>query len=311
MPLFTCRVLSDKYVSAGSVGLNYALGQCLLNRRTEEQMLNGVLAARADRYLARAPVPCRLVRTPPPLPRQQHYAKGFIVSSGKNSELGYNINLENTFSCLPPNSEWSYGQLESDSRFSFCKVGDVAGTYVWNDTRSLEEIAQITGFSVKPAFPSPIRAEGIQLGDYFAGGTVFYLDPSGKHGLVVSPIEIGMGSPWGCGNFAPKTSTEFGTGAENTKIVVSECEGTAESDIAAKICTDLVANGYDDWFLPSYYEIKKIKENLHGFPLFGIYWSSSSSGRFEAYILDGTSGGRGYWSKSDTKRITILPVRAF
>lgn len=47
----------------------------------------------------------------------------------------------------------------------------------------------------------------------------------------------------------------IGTGQNNTKVIISQCE---EENIAAKICDNLVLNGYNDWFLPSIFELNEI-----------------------------------------------------
>jgi hypothetical protein len=116
---------------------------------------------------------------------------------------------------------------------------------------------------------------GLAIGQMYAGGIIFYLDSTGQHGLVCAPQDQGF-YPWGCqGNYIG-TSSSLGSGAQNTAIIVSSCN---QSNIAAKICDELVLNGYNDWFLPSKDELNIIQLYLNGNGIGGFtaadYWSSS------------------------------------
>lgn len=58
----------------------------------------------------------------------------------------------------------------------------------------------------------------LKIGDAYAGGLVFYLDDSLQHGLICSTDDIGE-APWG-GDGELETETKFGSGMENTKLIV-------------------------------------------------------------------------------------------
>jgi len=67
--------------------------------------------------------------------------------------------------------------------------------------------------------------------------------------LVCTESDQSTDAEWGCyGTTIGGTGTGVGTGAANTAAIVAGC---GESGIAARICNDLVLNGYSDWFLPS------------------------------------------------------------
>ena len=79
------------------------------------------------------------------------------------------------------------------------------------------------------------------------------------------------------------TATVLGTGNDNTATIVNS-QGTG--NYAAKICSDLVLGGHDDWFLPSKDELNKLYLNkiaIGGFANPG-YWSSSEDGNGNAWI---------------------------
>lgn len=94
-------------------------------------------------------------------------------------------------------------------------------------------------FTTKPPFT---------IGELYGGGIVFYIDASGLHGLIRRTLPISS-TGWGCrGTDIIGTSTAIGSGQANTTAIINSC---STPGIAAKVCNDLVLNGYDDWFLPS------------------------------------------------------------
>ena len=91
--------------------------------------------------------------------------------------------------------------------------------------------------------------EAVQVGSRFGGGIVFYVDGTGKHGLISARQGLGYTGTWGCGGVGvPGTQTAVGTGEANTTLLANNC---SDANIAASFCDNLVLNGYDDWFLPS------------------------------------------------------------
>ena len=105
----------------------------------------------------------------------------------------------------------------------------------------------------------------IAIGQNYQGGIIVYVDSSGLHGLVASTNDIGS-SLWGCPGQYMYTRT--GDGNYNTTAIINHCFENS----AAKICYDLVLNGYDDWYLPSKDELSLMYNNIG---LRGWYWSSS------------------------------------
>ena len=115
-----------------------------------------------------------------------------------------------------------------------------------------------------------------QVGDSYGGGIVFYVDESG-YGLIAAPADQSTGSEWGCyGTLIGETFVYMGTGPVNTAAIVDGC---SETGIAARICSELILDGYDDWYLPSEYELNELyyqKEIVGGFTA-GNYWSSTET----------------------------------
>ena len=121
--------------------------------------------------------------------------------------------------------------------------------------------------------------------DTFGGGIiVYYLQPGDPgytapdtNGLIVYP-QVLTTAPWGCtGVRTGATAQVIGSGSSNTSTIISEC--TADG-IAAKVCADLDAGGYTDWYLPSKDELNKVylqRANLSFLNNTAGYWSSSET----------------------------------
>jgi hypothetical protein len=99
----------------------------------------------------------------------------------------------------------------------------------------------------------------------------------------------------------------LGTGAANTAVVSSTCgAGTA-----ARLCADLVLNGYSDWYLPSRDELNKLyinRSSIGGFTT-GYYWSSSELIAFNAWNFNFYDGSAYGYNKGAT--LYVRAVRAF
>ncbi len=95
------------------------------------------------------------------------------------------------------------------------------------------------------------------------GGYIFYLDQSGCHGLVAAPTDQSTGIGWYAGTFTNTTAfaSAVGGGDGNTNMIVYNQAGTL-STYAAGICYDLNTGGFDDWYLPSKYELNLMYMNI-------------------------------------------------
>jgi hypothetical protein len=165
-----------------------------------------------------------------------------------------------------------------------------------NDTyyvRAYATNSRGTGYGPELIFKTQAGASGAAIGQFYAGGYVFYLDETGDHGLACAPSDLGS-ALWGCyGTSIFGTQTDIGSGAANTAIIVANC---AETGIAGRLCNDLELNGYTDWFLPSRDELNLVYTNLKlaniGDLMFNIYWTSSENSNIDAWFQNFSTGDK-------------------
>jgi hypothetical protein len=157
------------------------------------------------------------------------------------------------------------------------------------------------------------------VGQCYQGGIIAHIltpvDPGYTagftKGIIVSVSDQGNYA-WGCsGTTTGATSSLLGGGQSNTTAAVNAC---TELNTAAKICDNLIMNGYSDWYLPSIGDMVKLRTGLYlsnsglflgNFTTGSSYFTStetSSTSAAEFYISSGANGGI---SKS-----LLFPVRA-
>jgi hypothetical protein len=123
----------------------------------------------------------------------------------------------------------------------------------------------------------------LTIGQSYQGGIIFYIDASGKHGLIAAPGDQGQ-APWGCPStvISGADGSIIGTGCQNTIDIMNSC---STAGIAARLCGDLVLGGYSDWYLPSKDELNQLYINRDAIENFISYSYPSQS--------------KGYWSSTE------------
>ncbi len=166
------------------------------------------------------------------------------------------------------------------------------------------------------AFP----AQGIGIGDFYQGGIIVYMLKPGDagysssipHGLIAPPTDQGA-AIWGCDgvDLAGANQSVIGSGVQNTIDILAGC---SQTNIAARICDNLVFNGYSDWHLPSSGELTKIftMDNIGNFANTyysnSYYWSSTENSASSATLV-GVNSTLSNPNKADQNR--VLAVRSF
>jgi hypothetical protein len=145
------------------------------------------------------------------------------------------------------------------------------------------------------------------LGLNYGGGIIFYIDGTGEHGLIAAPNDCGS-VPWGCYGTGIGTSSAIGAGQANTMAIVNGC---GQAGIAARLCDDLVVNGYDDWFLPSSDELHQLilQQDMVGGFIHDWYWSSTELDIWFAIYGVAFSGWQDYDIRPHNH--SVRAIRAF
>lgn len=150
----------------------------------------------------------------------------------------------------------------------------------------------------------------LSIGDTYAGGIIFYLDPSGCHGLVCEPVTDGGGA-WATNltNTALAFGDAIGAGKSNTSLIIAKYGNSN----AAGNSTTFSGGGYSDWHLPSKYELKLIYENVKLAGLGGFlnagYWTSTEIDASHAWIISFSTGEPASAVKNGS--FQSRPIRAF
>ena len=154
-------------------------------------------------------------------------------------------------------------------------------------------------------------ADKVKIGSKYAGGNVFYLDKTDKHGLVCADKDFGK-AIWGGFGEISSNGKGLNTGLDNTqkialrarlqKVIIkkgffSNTYETKRVNNAASICMDSQIDGYEDWYLPTVYELgliysalfKKQETNSVRFKKVS-YWSSEETNSSEAKCFNFKTG---------------------
>ena len=156
----------------------------------------------------------------------------------------------------------------------------------------------------------------LEVGDYYQGGIIFYIDETGLSGFIASCNDLSDFQPWGCVGLSVFNSdnSAFGLGYSNSISITNNC---SQSPNAAEQALSYEIDGYSDWFLPSADELYLVYEKIGQGSAIGnianlassAYWSSSEDGNNNAWSL---SFGSGNWYNHPKGQYwRARPIRSF
>ena len=213
------------------------------------------------------------------------------------------------------------------------KVGQASGTTTgdmqyWNGTAWVVVAAGVAGQELTmnsgataPEWVTPnSTVSTLAIGQEWQGGIIFYLDASGKHGLISAPTDQSAGIQWYNESFVDTYAYGNGIGAgEGNSQGIRRWQGYCSSCYASELCQDLSLGGETDWYLPSKYELNLMFENIGQGNALGLgnignfannsYWSSTENGNVNACYQFFGNGNQSSVDKDYT--LFVRAVRAF
>jgi hypothetical protein len=153
------------------------------------------------------------------------------------------------------------------------------------------------------------------IGDTHQGGIIFYLDASGKHGLIAAPSDQSTSAAWWNGSFIDTRAYGSGLfeGKYNTRMINQIQSGTTS---AAAICANY---GDGKWYLPSIEELNLMYMNIGQGNALGLgnigsfsptyYWSSTDADSSVAWNQNFFNGNQNFLFKINS--VNVRAVRAF
>jgi len=209
--------------------------------------------------------------------------------------------------------------IETDPIFNASDSKNITATDItnWNNKQNL--LTAGTGINITSDVISTTSGSHY-IGELFGGGIVFYVYDNGQHGLISAIEDLGV-TQWYNGSYVTTGAQSFYNGAANTAAIVS-AQGTG--NYAAKLCADYSSGGFTDWYLPSFWELNTLYNNVfviskvldnYGDPNTipishtADYWTSNDFGTNTPII----SMGNGVVSSQDQSRnvFRVRPIRSF
>jgi hypothetical protein len=143
------------------------------------------------------------------------------------------------------------------------------------------------------------------VGQAYGGGTIFYVDCSGLHGLIAANSTHTVTTAATCTNVVAGISDGINAGQNNTNLLVASC---GASNNAAYYCDTLNYNGYSDWFLPSGEQLFRLATNLPSSNFYGQAQTSNYYSTSFLVVFMNTPFSQGYTNGSN---VPFYPIRTF
>jgi chondroitin AC lyase len=204
---------------------------------------------------------------------------------------------------------------------------EYAGKSVVIDSNTRTETAELYDpFRKDPIEVGNRKKQGTEprfhVGQEYGGGIVFWVDETGRHGLIAAKEDQSEGMRWTNGparvttglgdHYARVTNARgdgIGAGKMNTQLIIAQqTEDDFFGNFAAKVCGDYEGEGYGDWYLPSKAELNLMYEQKDVIGNFAssFYWSSTEYNIGFAWEQYFHGYGGQYTSTKGTSRVRCI-----
>ncbi|WP_196889625.1 hypothetical protein [Aureivirga sp. CE67] len=143
----------------------------------------------------------------------------------------------------------------NDSYFIKTEIDPEGGTnYTITGTSQLLSVPYALHAKTAETVASEVKYE---IGDFAQGGIVFYVDASGKHGLVIAMDDLENQLPWNDGSTTRTMGDANGlyAGSRNTTLIIANQGAGNGNSYAAYACANYKKDELSDWYLPSLFEL--------------------------------------------------------
>lgn len=217
------------------------------------------------------------------------------------------------------------GGVETDPVFVGSPAGGISNAQInaWNNKQD----ALIAGSGINitgNTISSTGGGSGLfthYVGELYGGGIVVavWLQNGVEHGLVASLTDVNAAYKW-----SNVTTTAVGASAQNisngSTNTLAIIQQTGHIESAAQLCAAYNAGGFNDWYLPTYFElnicrssaavINSVLGNANGFKG-GFYWSSVESAANRAWRFSFVTGAATSTAKTTSAGTMVRAVRRF
>jgi hypothetical protein len=171
-----------------------------------------------------------------------------------------------------------------------------------------------SGTTTSPYVVNATSSTPLAIGQSYGGGVIFWIDASGQHGLIAATINQSTSILWCNGTYTTTGATlnAVYAGMSNAnKIIANQGAGSYAAQVCADYSVTVNNEYYDDWYLPSKYELNLLylqKTAVGGFAS-AIYWSSCEYDNYSAsaqYFVNGAQ-----YSMDKIEAAYVRAVRAF
>jgi hypothetical protein len=185
-------------------------------------------------------------------------------------------------------------------------LGGGGTEYTLPNTRGTDGQVLTTDGSGELSWAS-VGASTLAIGDSYQGGIIFWLDDTGKHGLIAATADQSTGIQWYNGGAFVSDAVRDGVyaGIYNTERNII---GSGAGSYAAQLCANYQGGGYGDWYLLSKYELNLLylqKDAVGGFSS-ADYWSSTENNEASAWLQDFNLGVQVPWGKGTDNRVRAI-----